>query len=121
MNYTTTTIIDTTEHGVPSGNYDGSSLVWSSDAVKAVAYYRGQGSFQTITIQVTGFRGKIVIEGSLSDQSDTTSWVELYDYDFTNSTITDYHPETITGNFVWMRARVIDFTQGVIVGVTISY
>jgi diaminopimelate epimerase len=121
MNYTTTTIIGTTEHGVPSGNYDGSSLEWSSNAVKAVAYYLGQGSFQTVTIQVTGFQGRIIIEGSLSDQSDTTSWVELYDYNFANSTITDYHPETIIGNFVWMRARVIAFTQGVINGVTISY
>lgn len=121
MNTSTLPIVASTVHGVPSGNYDGSSLDWPSDAVKAVSYYKGQGSFQTIVIQVTEFQGKIVIDGSLSSAADTTSWTELYTYDSSFSVLTDYHPETIVGNFVWVRARVIGFTQGTINQITITY
>jgi hypothetical protein len=34
---------------------------------------------------------------------------------------TDYHPETITGNFVWIRVNVLGFDGGIIDSVTISY
>ena len=38
---TTETLLNSTVHGIPSGNYDGSSQDWFSDAVKAANYYRG--------------------------------------------------------------------------------
>ena len=48
MNVNTLTILGYTQHGVPSGNYDGSSLEFDSDGAKGVGYYRGQGSIQTV-------------------------------------------------------------------------
>ena len=35
------TLVPRTVHGEPSGNYDGSSLDWYSDPVKAANYYVG--------------------------------------------------------------------------------
>ena len=59
MSTTTVIVLGTTVNGTPSGNYDGSSLDFVSDAAKSVGYYRGQGSLQTLIIQVTAFDGII--------------------------------------------------------------
>lgn len=119
---TTETILDTTEYGVPSGNYDGSSQDWLSDAVKAAAYYRGQGSVQTVLFQVTGFEGVLTLEATMDSDPDTAGWFETFVYgDGSTNPITDYHPATITGRFTWMRVRVEGFSGGTINTVTITY
>lgn len=121
MSSTTLTILDSTTFGTPSGNYDGSSLEWISDAAKGVGYYRGQGSLQTVTIQVTGFEGNINIEGSLDNSVTSTAWSSLYEYSNSSGVITDYHPVNLTGNFVWLRATITNFDAGVINSITVTY
>jgi len=118
----TETILSAVQHGVPSGNYDGSSLDWYSDPVQAAAYYRGRGSLQTVLISVNGFVGSIVIEGTLDTLPNNvdTKWFVTDTYT-SGSPLTDYHPINITGNFTWMRLRIENFAAGTINAVTISY
>jgi hypothetical protein len=119
---TTETIIDTTEYGVPSGNYDGSSQDWFSSAVRAVNYYRGQGGIQTVLFQVTGFEGVLVLEATLDSDPDSAAWFETFTYgDGSTVALTDYHPATVTGNFTWVRVRVEGFSGGTINTVSITY
>ena len=115
------TILTNVEHGVPSGNYDGSSQDWYSDAVQAAAYFRGRGSLQTLIISVAEFQGKITVEATLDTLADTATWFDTYEYDSTGSPSSDYHPENITGNFVWIRLRVEDFSAGTITAVTVGF
>lgn len=117
---TTYVILDTTEHGVPSGNYDGSSQDWISDAQLASNYYRGNGGVQTVLFSVTGFAGTMYLEGTLDSDPASAAWFRTFVYG-NNSPLTDYHPETVTGNFTWMRVRVENFTSGTINTVTITY
>lgn len=122
MTTTTQTILDATEYGTASGNYDGSSQDWASDAQKAANYYRGYGSIQTVTISVTGFEGIMYIEATLDSDPDSAAWFNTYTYgDGSSTPLTDYHPATITGNFVWIRVRVEGFSGGTIDSVTITY
>ncbi len=118
---TTKTILDTTTYGTPSGNYDGSSQDWASDAQQAANYYRGRGGLQTILIRVTGFVGQIVIEATLDTVAETATWFDTYTYGDLSSAVTDYHPVNIQGNFAWVRARIVGFDAGTINSVTISY
>jgi hypothetical protein len=119
---TTETILDTTVYGTPSGNYDGSSQDWLSDAVKAVAYYRGQGSVQTVLFSVTAFEGDIILEATLDPYPDSAGWFTAFTYgDGSTTPLTDYHPESVLGNFTWMRVRVEGFSGGTINTVTITY
>jgi len=119
---TTETILDTTEYGVPSGNYDGSSQDWLSNAVQAASYYRGQGSVQTVLFQVTGFEGVLTLEATLDSDPDTASWFDTFVYgDGSTTPLTDYHPANIVGNFTWMRVRVEGFSGGTINAITIAY
>lgn len=118
----TYTILSQTVHGVPSGNYDGSSQDWASDPVEAADYYRNRGSStQTVTIDVADFVGSIVIEASLDTESDQAIWFELTRFGDSETPITDRRPETILGNFVWLRARVELFEAGTINFITATY
>lgn len=118
---TTKTILDTTVFGTPSGNYDGSSQDWASDPCEAANYYRGRGGLQTLLIRVNGFVGQLVIEATLDSVAETATWFETYTYGDLNLPITDYHSANITGNFAWIRAKVVGFDGGTIDSVTISY
>lgn len=121
MTITNLSILGTTTVGTPAGNYDGSTNHFDSDAVKAVDYYQGQGSLQTVFIRVTDFEGAITLQATLDFDPNQANWFDVYEYTSAGSAVTDYHPVNLTGNFVWMRARVTDFDAGTINNVTISY
>nr|NDG05747.1 hypothetical protein [Oxalobacteraceae bacterium] len=118
---TTRILLADVQHGVPSGNYDGSSLDWYSDAQEAADYYRGRGSIQTVTFRVQGFVGLFTVEATLDSLIETATWFDLVTYGDLITPLTDYHPVTITGNFVWLRLRIEDFEAGTIEYVTVSY
>lgn len=109
------------EYGVPSGNYDGSSLDWLTIAVPAANYYLGRPGLQSVTFQVSDFLGVIAIEATLDTLPDTASWFETYTYGDVSSIATDQRSTTIHGNFTWIRARVENFTAGTIIRIIISY
>jgi hypothetical protein len=119
--YTTQTLVSNVTYGVPSGNYDGSSQDWVSNAVPAASYYGGQGSLQTITYRLQDFVGIIKIEATLNDSKDSAPWFEVDVYDSASGAVTVYHPVNVVGNFTWLRARVTSFDSGTINFVTASY
>jgi hypothetical protein len=114
-------MLENVVYGQASGNYDGSSLDFYSDAVPAANYYGGQGSLQTIFYRLTGFSGIITIEATLNDSQDSALWFDVNEYDAASSAVTDYHPGNVVGNFVWLRARVEQFDSGEIQSVTVAY
>jgi hypothetical protein len=124
MNLTTLPLLESTVNGIPSGNYDGSSLDFVGNAQIAVNYYGGQGSIQTVTISVTNFTGDIRLEATLNDSlavnTDQAYWFEVDQYLRLLPT-TQIYPVTLTGNFTYMRARILDFETGTINAITITY
>lgn len=121
MTITVETLLDTVIYGTASGNYDGSSQDFYSNAVPAANYYGGQGSLQTIFYSLTGFSGIITIEATLNAEKDSLTWFEVDVYDAASSAVNDYHPANVTGNFVWLRAHVTEFDSGTIQSVTANY
>lgn len=121
MNLTAEHILTTTVYGTASGNYDGSSQDFFSNPGRGTDYYQGQGSIQTVIIQVDGFNGRIRLQASLNSDPADAAWSEVYDYDQRTGTITDYHPVTLTGNYVWIRAEITAFDAGIINQITITY
>jgi hypothetical protein len=121
MSFTTETILSNVVYGTASGNYDGSSQEFYSDAVQAANYYGGQGSLQTIAYQVVDFIGTITIEASLNDSKDGAHWFIVDSYGDGSSFYTGYYTVNVVGNFTWLRARVSGFDQGTIQLVTAAY
>jgi allantoicase len=124
MNLTTLPLLESTVNGIPSGNYDGSSLDFVGNAQIAVNYYGGQGSIQTVTISTTDFTGDIRLEATLNDSlavnTDQAYWFEVDQY-LRLMPATQIYPVTLTGNFTYMRARILDFETGTINAITITY
>jgi hypothetical protein len=126
-------LIPETINGQPSGNYDGSSLDWLSDPVKASNYYRAS-PLQSVVVNVEDFVGLFTIQGT-HDQNISTSasaryipqgsqvWVDLDTYGDQGDSvpITDYRYISILGNFTWIRIQVTGFTQGIIKQVQLFY
>lgn len=121
---TTQTLLSNVVYGSPSGNYDGSSSDWVTDAVQAADYYHGRGNLQTVLFSVTDFEGDITVEATLDSTPNSvdTKWFHTYVFgDGSTMPLTDYHATNIAGNFVWIRLRISGFAGGSINSVTISY
>jgi hypothetical protein len=123
-------LLPLTIHGSPSGNYDGSSADFYGDPVKAVNYYRGQGSIETVWFNLESFQGQITIEANVDqDPGDVLldtpeqrlNWFAVGSFGDLSSTVTDYYPLVLTGNYTWLRARVQGFENGTIRAVTVVY
>jgi len=119
--YSTQTLVSNVEFGTPSGNYDGSSLDWISNAVPAASYYGGQGSLQTITYQLQDFTGNIFISATLNDSQISAPWFEVANVIYGNTTETGTIPVNVIGNFTWLRAEIQDFAGGTIQRITAAY
>jgi len=120
-------LLSVTEHGTPSGNYDGSSSSFSGDRVKAVGYYKSSAISQSIRFISNDFVGSVKIEATLdSDPQADTNWFDAYTFpgDSTvdgSSAITTDYSITLQGNFTWIRATVENFAGGTIGPITITY
>lgn len=118
---TTKTILSTTTYGVPSGNYDGSSLDWVSDAVQASDYYHGYGGLQTINFSFDHFIGVIHVQATLDESQHGANWFDAYVIGDSSTAMTGTYAPTLPGNFTWVRLHVEMFDLGTINSVTITY
>ena len=130
MPATATTLIPSTTNGTATGNYDGSSTWFYSDAAKGDGFYGYSDGLHTVSWQLTGFTGKITIQASLVETPVDTDWfdVTLVDPAGTASgTLQTYTTESshkaynFTGNFVNVRASITDFTAGTINKLRFNY
>jgi len=120
---TTITLLENIEHGVPDGNYDGSSLDFASDPANSNSYYFGYRGQQTITVQVSDFDGEIQIQATLDPilPTEDINWITLDVFDTSDSSASYDQMVTVEGKFTWIRARVVDFYSGTINYVRVNY
>jgi hypothetical protein len=122
MTVTTTQImLNSVEYGQASGNYDGSSQLFYSDAVPAANYYAGNGSIQTLFYNLSGFVGTITIQATLNDLPEQAKWFDISERGDALTPDSGLTSSTVTGNFSWVRARVEGFDAGTITSVSIVY
>jgi hypothetical protein len=113
------TLLPLTQFHTASGQYDGVATAFNSTAVKGPAYYNSK-SAATAAVFLNGFVGTIEIQGTLDSDPLTATWVTLT----TSSNVTPTTTNTatdITGNIVWFRASITNFTAGVITKITVAY
>jgi hypothetical protein len=119
--FNTVNMLSNVEYGVASGNYDGSSQLFYSDAVPAANYYAGNGSVQTIRYELAGFVGTITVQATLNDLPEQAQWFDISERGDGSTIDTGVTASTVTGNFSWVRARVEGFDAGDISVVSVSY
>lgn len=97
----------------------------------AAAYYLGNRDLQTVNTRVSGMTGNIVVEATLaSDPNTNTDWFKVYEFSANANAIANSEPQlasnasvytNIEGNFVYMRAKIVDFLGGTVQYVKLSY
>jgi hypothetical protein len=112
----TATLIPSTTYGSVVGNYDGSSTGFSSDAYRGDGYYGYADGLHTVSYFVNGFVGVIKIQATLLLEPQESDWFDVDDTSLGDGATPVSTPTSVnfTGNFVWIRATVTDFTAGTI-------
>ena len=117
MTTTTQTMLSNVVFGQASGNYDGSSQLFYSNAVPAANYYGGNGSIQTLFYNLSNFVGIITIQATLNDLPEQAQWIDISERGDGVNPDSGLTSASVTGNFSWLRARVDGFDGGTITGV----
>jgi hypothetical protein len=118
---TTQLMLANIEYGQASGNYDGSSQLFYSNAVPAANYYAGNGNIQTLFYNLSNFIGTITIQATLNDLPEQAKWIDISQRGDGVTPDTGLTSSTVTGNFSWIRAQVEQFDAGTITAVSIVY
>ena len=118
------------------------SLTYLSERIKGDGYFGGSDGFHTAFWSIAGFTGTIDIQGTLASAPIEADWVTVrltepghitrFTMDASGAVIsggqvtTSYTGDTFTksynfvGNFVWIRAKISNFTQGVVNRISIN-
>jgi hypothetical protein len=128
MSQTTTLIL------LPQTNYlnpgNGASYTVIGDSQPAAAYYLGNRDLQTINIKATNLTGNIVIEASLATTPTQNDWFKVYELEANANAPSNTASQlasnasvytNIEGNFVYMRAKIVDFDGGTLNFAKLSY
>ena len=105
---------------------DGTSQPYdvTGNAQPAAAYYLGNQDLQTLSFSFTGVTGNLVIEATLANPPADSDWFKVYEISANNQSNTNANLNSytnISGNFVNMRAKIVDFNNGTVQFVKISY
>jgi hypothetical protein len=128
MSQTTTLILLPQTSYVNPGN--GAPYTVTGSSQPGASYIIAPRSLQTVNINVTNCTGNITIEASLATTPSSTDWFKVYELEANANAAANSAPQiasnasvytNIDGNFVYMRAKVVDFNGGVVNFVKLSY
>jgi hypothetical protein len=128
MSQTTTLILLPQTAYVNPGNNAPYTVIGNSQP--GASYIITPRSLQTVNINLTNCTGNITIEASLATTPSTTDWFKVYELEANANAAANSAPQiasnasvytNIDGNFVYMRAKVVDFNGGVVNFVKLSY
>lgn len=129
MSQTTTLILLSQTTFANVGNV--TSYTVTGNQQPAASYYLGNRDLQTVALSTVSVTGNIFIEATLAtDPSTDSDWFKVYELE-ANANAANGSPSKIAsttsvgvnieGNFVWMRAKVKDFSSGIIQYIKLSY
>jgi hypothetical protein len=102
----------------------------TGDSQPGASYIITPRSLQTVNINLTNCTGNITIEASLATTPVDADWFKVYELEANANAASNSAPQiasnasvytNIDGNFVYMRAKVVDFNGGLVNFVKLSY
>ena len=94
----------------------------TGDKYKGDGYYGRADGFHTVQYNLTGFLGTIKMQGTLAIDPASTDWFDITGTDHTHGSSVDGTIfKNFTGNFVWVRALVSNWTDGSVQSVLLNH
>lgn len=125
-----TTLILLSQTAWNSNVANGNSYTVTGNSQPAAAYYLGNRDLQTVNINLTNCTGNITLEASLATSPGSGDWFKVYELEANANAPSNSAPQiasnasiytNIEGNFVYLRAKVVDFAGGGVNFVRLSY
>ena len=109
-----------------SGPTDSTAITVTGEKFKGDGFYSRTDGFHTVQYNLSGnenntFSGRIVIQATLATDPSSTDWFEVSETEnvFTGSTGSFIY--NFTGNYVWVRAYVDNWTDGNIEDIKLNH
>jgi len=115
------TLLPTITFGTANDNYDGVSSSFSSDPVKAAAYYSKTKSLQTVSWYLSNLVAVVKFEATLDKDPDTSNYFPILVLGDGVNPLSENNFQNIEGNYTWIRVTIEQFTAGVIEKISIGY
>ena len=100
----------------------------TSDKLKGDGYYGRADGLHSVQYVVTGFVGKIVTQATLATTPATTDWSDITSTVHDNSSGTSSNAlatgsfiHNFTGNYVWIKIVVSDWTTGTVNSILLNH
>jgi hypothetical protein len=113
---------------ISNQTHDGDSSVQTltSDKFKGDGYYGRSDGFHTVQYNVDGFIGSIVVEATLAIEPVDADWFTVSGTTHTSASDTDANNTggfvyNFTGNYVWVRTIISNWTDGTIKTILLNH
>ena len=105
---------------------DSTTEIRTANKLKGDGYYGRADGFHTVQYNVTGFIGKIVVQATLAVDPASTDWFTLDNTEHASADDSSTNADgsfivNFTGNYVWIRIYVYDWTDGTINSIILNY
>ena len=121
MSQTTTLILLSQTAWDPSVD-SGNAYTVVGDEQPAASYIITPRALQTVNINLSDVNGNIIIQATLATTPVETDWFKVYELVADGNAHSNASMYTnIEGSYVYMRAKVVDFQQGIVGYIKLSY
>jgi hypothetical protein len=103
---------------------DSTAKVVTGEKYKGDGYYGRSDGFHTVQVNITGFIGTVQVQGTLAVDPTADDWFTIYTQSYpvsndegtTGSFVTNF-----TGNYVWIRAYISNWTDGTVNSIKLNH
>lgn len=103
---------------------DSSTQTVTGENYKGDGYYGRSDGFHTVQYTLTGFIGKVNIQATLAVNPTSADWFTVYTESYTvvnDQGATGSYITNFTGNYVWVRAYISDWTDGTVNSIKLNH
>lgn len=105
---------------------DSSTTTATGEKFKGDGYYGRSDGFHSVQYNLTGFLGNIIMQGTLAVDPTDSDWFSITTTEHistqTETTNSDgAHIYNFTGNYVWVRAYLSNWTDGTVDSILLNH
>ena len=100
---------------------DSTSVDRNSNPQKGDGYYGRSDGFHTVQYDVAGFSGSIDIQATLAINPTSNDWFTVTGTNLTSVIDTVTHMYNFTGNYVWVRVNITNWSAGTVNSIKLNH
>lgn len=92
----------------------------TGEKYKGDGYYGRSDGFHSVQYTVEGFIGSVAVQATLAVEPEEADWFTVVDHEFLQTTDIS-RIANFTGNYVWIRSKVYNWTDGTVNSIILNH